>query len=616
MRVEFGEIEVRGALPGAGDGLPILDAGGAVSVPASDLLRLGGGAVPRYPTVLPYDRQAAYSREVGLQRLRTATVSDGRTTATFLLDLGGRLWSLVVDGRELLYQSEPLMIGHLALRNAWFAGGTEWNLGFTGHWPLTCSPVFAGVVGTPDGEVLRLWEYERMLGLVWRIDVIVRDGVLLVHPVLHNPTDRTVPVYWWSNTAVPLHADSRVVVPASDAWYYDERSLLEVVPVPGVPDATRPGLLEGAADHFFRLDGRPWMMAVDGTGTGLGQASTGRLRGRKLFRWGEGTGGRRWQRWLAPEGEGYLEIQAGLATTQLEHLPLPAGETWAWTEAYGVVQPGAAALGDWPGAVEAGRRAIEAMIPARDIERADADFAAVRDREPTISATASGWGALHLAAGAALAPGTPFPAETLGPDQEPWLALLADGRLPEGDEPPLPVTGEPWRALLAGLEGWRERYLAGLTALADGERDRAEVLLRDSLAGHPSWQALRALAALSPEPDRGDLMVRAWRQQRGTPLLVETLEALHAARRGVEMIAIIDDLDEPTRQVPRVRLAEARAGVRTGDVARAAAILDGGRLEVPDLREGEDSLAELWDDYQRLAGTSAPLPPAYDFRMH
>ena len=616
MRIDFGEIVVRGTLPGVGDGLPILDAGGAAGVSASDLSRLGGGAVPRYPTVLPYDRQASYSREVGRHRLRTATVSDERTTATFLLDLGGRLWSLVVDGRELLYQSEPLMVGHLALRNAWFAGGTEWNLGFTGHWPLTCSPVFAGVVASPEGEVLRLWEYERMLGIIWRIDVAVRDGVLLVHPVLHNRTARTVPVYWWSNTAVPLHADSRVVVPASDAWHYDERSLLELVSVPGTPDATRPGRREGAADHFFRLEGRPWIVAVDGRGSGLGQASTERLRGRKLFRWGEGVGGRRWQGWLAPESTGYLEIQAGLATTQLEHLPLPAGRAWEWTEAYGVVEPGSAAQADWPDAVRAGRRAIDAMIAPADLDRADAGFARLREQAPTVVATASGWGALQLAAGADLSPGTPFPADTMGDEQRPWLALLGGGRLPEGDEVPVPVTGEPWRALLAGRDGWRENHLAGLVALADGDTGRARVLLEASVAEHASWQGLRVLAALSAEPYRGDLLIRAWREQGGVPLLIETLEALHQARRGADMLRIIDGLDPRARRVPRVRLAEARAAVLVGDASRAGRILEGAGLEVPDLREGEDSLADLWLDYQRLRGTSDPLPASYDFRMH
>jgi Domain of unknown function (DUF5107) len=51
--------------------------------------------------------------------------------AMVLLESGGRLWSLrdKVAGRELLYNNNRLQFGHLGLRNAWFPGGIEWNLG-------------------------------------------------------------------------------------------------------------------------------------------------------------------------------------------------------------------------------------------------------------------------------------------------------------------------------------------------------------------------------------------------------------------------------------------------------------------------------------------------------
>ena len=36
--------------------------------------------------------------------------------------------------------------GNLAIRNAWFSGGVEWNMGIRGHSVYTCSPVFAARV--------------------------------------------------------------------------------------------------------------------------------------------------------------------------------------------------------------------------------------------------------------------------------------------------------------------------------------------------------------------------------------------------------------------------------------------------------------------------------------
>ena len=49
-----------------------------------------------------------------------------------------------------------------------------------------------------------------------------------------------------------------------------------------------------------------------------------------------GTGGRHWQEFLAQKGCAYIELQAGLAKTQLEHLPMKGGETISWLESYGI----------------------------------------------------------------------------------------------------------------------------------------------------------------------------------------------------------------------------------------------------------------------------------------
>ena len=55
--------------------------------------------------------------------------------ATFLLGFGGRLWSLFHKpaGRELLTVNPTIQFANLALRNAWFSGGVEWNIGTIGH---------------------------------------------------------------------------------------------------------------------------------------------------------------------------------------------------------------------------------------------------------------------------------------------------------------------------------------------------------------------------------------------------------------------------------------------------------------------------------------------------
>ena len=42
--------------------------------------------------------------------------------------------------------------GNLALRNAWFSGGVEWNIGMIGHTPFTMEPMFVNTLTDDDGN--------------------------------------------------------------------------------------------------------------------------------------------------------------------------------------------------------------------------------------------------------------------------------------------------------------------------------------------------------------------------------------------------------------------------------------------------------------------------------
>ena len=41
-----------------------------------------------------------------------------------------------------------------------------------------------------------------------------------------NPNDHAVPMYWWSNIAVPESSDVRVLAPGDAAWRFDETEIL------------------------------------------------------------------------------------------------------------------------------------------------------------------------------------------------------------------------------------------------------------------------------------------------------------------------------------------------------------------------------------------------------
>ena len=113
---------------------------------------------------------------------------------------------------------------------------------------------------------------------------------------------------------------------------------------------------------------RPWIAAVQADGRGLVQTSTDPLRGRKLFCWGTAAGGRRWQEWLCGPGCRYLEIQAGLATTQLEHLRLAASAEISWVEAYAPIEAAPEGCTAWPDAIAEVAELVARAIPDDELD--------------------------------------------------------------------------------------------------------------------------------------------------------------------------------------------------------------------------------------------------------
>ncbi|MFI6322841.1 DUF5107 domain-containing protein [Nonomuraea sp. NPDC050556] len=579
-------------------------------------------------SLLPYTFQDGYGRERTERELKTAVLENGILRAEFLLEYGGRLRTLThtPTGRELLHAPPFLQLANLGLRNAWFAGGVEWNLGTTGHTPLVCSPVHAARVTRQDGvPVLRMYEWERMRRLVFQIDACLPPGspVLLVHVRVFNPFTEEAPVYWWSNAAVPQTEGGRVLAPATRAYHFSYDGRLRRVPVPSwhERDQSYPGRNEQAADFFYEVpDGeRRWIAAVDAGGDGLAQVSTDLLRGRKHFRWGTAAAGRNWQDWLSGPGRPYLEIQAGLARTQLEHLRLAPRSSFSWTEAYGLVHVDGAHE-DWASATRAGAAAVDGLISREKLDREHEAAVRLAQAVPDESLhVGSGWGALERRAlakrrsRALNLPATPFADATIGRDQQSWLALVRKGTMPT-PAPSLPpssfTVGPEWRALLeAGEKNWFTLLHLGVNLYHDGDREGARAAWEQSLAMAENAWALRNLALMSGD---ADLYLRAHAlSPRLRPLTIETLHALIAAGRPGDALALVDRLGPADRWHGRIRVLECRAALDLGDRARAKRVLDTG-LVVDDLREGEDSLDGLWWDFQ---GPQGSLPCLYDYSV-
>ncbi|MFJ6123724.1 DUF5107 domain-containing protein [Streptomyces griseoviridis] len=601
-----------------------------------DLARGLGHAPLR--SLLPVRIRDGYGRTRTPRDLTALVLENDRLRATVLPGLGGRLVSLFhkPTGRELLYRNPVFQPADFALNGAWFSGGIEWNIGATGHTTLACAPLHAARVPAPDGgEMLRLWEWERLRDLPFQIDLWLPAGADFLHVGVRvrNPHEHPTPTYWWSNTAVP--EDRRVLVPATAAWHFGHERRLRRVPVPvhdGI-DRTRPLNSPYAADYFYDLsdDGRRWIAALDDDGHGLVQTSTDVLRGRKLFVWGHRDGGRRWQEWLTEPGTGgYCEIQSGLARTQLEHVSLDAESEVSWLEVYGPLDTDP--HGPWDTAVAAAEARLETVLPRADVEAAHAAWTAHADTAPVeILATGSGWGALEVLRADWKLPGTPFPASTLGEDQEPWLVLLRTGHLPEPRRvsPPGGTLVAPhWRELLETAPATPlTEYHLGVAQWHAGDRAQAVRSWERALRLAPSrWPALRCLAVADREGGNreraADRYTEAFdglcreRRDDGEPWTAataalgrEAIDALLAAGRTAAARSVWDRLHPVTRERGRFRLIEARLLLAEGRRPEARAVFDAG-FEVADLREGAETLGLLWSSLD-----DGPLPARYDFRM-
>ncbi|MEV7365318.1 DUF5107 domain-containing protein [Streptomyces sp. NPDC007148] len=589
-------------------------------------------------SLLPVRVRDGYGRSRAPMDIDTVVIENDRLRATVLPGLGGRIASLFhkPTGRELLYRNPVFQPACFALNGAWFSGGIEWNIGATGHTTLSCSPLHAARVTAPDGgEMLRLWEWERLRDLPFQVDLWLPEGsdFLYVGVRIRNPHERPAPTYWWSNIAVP--EECRVLAPAKEAYRFGYERRLHRVPVPTYDGADRTYPMNGAhpADYFYDVpDGRRrWIAALDEDGRGLVQTSTDVLRGRKLFVWGTGTGGRRWQSWLTQPGTGgYCEIQAGLARTQLEHVRLEPASEVSWLEAYGPLE--AEREGDWTTAVSGAEARLDGALPRPVVDAAYEAWLPYADADPGETlAVGSGWGALELLRSGGKLPGTPFEETTLGEAQAPWRELLLTGSLPEPRRvaPPGETLVAPhWRDMLetAPARPLTEYHL-GVAQWHAGDRAQAVRSWERALELAPSlWPLLRCLAVADQEAGNrersADRYAEAFddlcRERRDdgeswtaatAALGREALETLLAVHRVAAARAVWNRLHPATRERGRFRLLGARLLLAEGDRAGARSVFDAG-FEVADLREGAETIGELWAEL-----TDEPLPARYDFRM-
>lgn len=633
------------------------DFGAGVGIPETESRYWGWNCAPR---VLPHRLQDSYDRRRASRTFRSAVIENEFLCATVVPELGGRMMSLIhkPSGRELLERNPVFQPANLGLRDAWFSGGIEWNAGYAGHHHLTCSPVFTARVDGADGEpALRIYEWDRINGFTWQVDLILPSNsqVLFARGRIVNPHDHEIPMWWWTNMGVTEAPGVRMLVPADSMVGGTAAGFGALTaPIADGYDTSYPAKAHFAKEYFYRIPKgrRPWMASVDSSGCGIFETSTARLQGRKQFDWGTNAGGRNWQDYLSIPGHAYYEIQAGLARTQLECVPMPANTEWDWTEAFGLIEldPSDAHSEDWSRATASAEDAIQQAIPSARLDALHESFDAITRRTPTeILAEGSGWGALerfrlaHQDQSDRIPAELVFPRSTLGHEQQGWMALLESGKLPERDPLSEPLQGmiqREWRDILqqSADAGDSDHWLAwlhlGNMRMETREVSSARLAWRKSHELVPNAWALRNLAVIETRGERHeaalDLLRQAWEiGPKIAPLAIEYGRAMVRLEKYEDLLEFTQSLPADVASHERLRMMAAEAQIKLGC---AESLDEFFSSDFANIREGEVSLTELWFSYheQRVSKEEGipiddalrqrvrrdfPPPRGIDFRM-
>ena len=561
---------------------------------------------------LPYTLQDDYDYPEEELTFKAAILENRYLKAVFLPELGGRLWSIYdkENKRDLILENTRFIPCNLAIRNAWFAGGVEFNCGRRGHDEQTVSPRYAAVVETEEFPVLRIYEYQRDRGTPFQYDCFLPENsrFLYIRGRIYNPNDYVVPMYWWSNIATAEVKGSRIVVPAKDTfanWYTNGNHALAKLSLPDGEgfDGTYPTNFQYVKDHFYNIpeSHRCYECQFMPDGYGFCHVSTRRLRGRKLFVWGQSQGGRHWNRKLLGPGlDSYIELQGGLGRSQQECLPMPPKTAWEWLEGYGNMNMAPAdVFGSWDDAVEKTTAAIDKLIPEAELDRILKETRKSIALKPgRVIIKGSGWGALEeKRKGAKLAPQLEF--SNSGEEQEAWFNLLENNKI--NGTPISYQIGAEWFAILQNAdESWQKHYHLALNYYRMKDLERAEIEIVKAGELKNNRHLLHLLANVRRLQNRNiesaDLIFQAGRlAPDDKSFLKEVFKMLLGLEAYDKMFELSSLLSAEILALPLMKFMYAYALAHTGKIDDAEAILlENGGLDIPDIREGENSTSALY----------------------
>lgn len=591
-------------------------------------------------TAFPYRQYTCYTRTRKEKELPTVILENRFLKATFLPTYGGRLWSLIdkTTGENLLYTNDVIRPSNLAIRNAWFSGGVEWNISMIGHTPFTMEPLFTSKLEKEDGTpVLRMYEYERVRKVTYQMDFWLEENsrFLNCRMRIFNQTDEMVPMYWWSNMAVPEYEGGRIIVPAKEAFTNREDGVYKVdIPMVNGNDISKYKEIPNQVDYFFHIpkESPKYIANINKNGYGLLHLSTSRLVSRKLFSWGKNEASDNWQDFLTEHAGRYVEIQGGLGKTQYGCIPMAPHTAWEWVELYGAVQTSKdASSASYEQALREMNQIVEQQLQILQPETILSSTKLLAKQPAQLIQTGNGYGALENAlrsyrGESQLSSHLDF--GTLSSQYKEWMDFLETGHFPEKDPLEVPYDFMADDTFYKKLnetiqtinhQNWYAFYQLGLYYFQNNNIDASTECFIESMTLEPNPWAYHGLSViyLKNQKNHGaiEFILKGYEMKKDDlSYLKETLKILLLAKGYEEIKKLYHTLPKDFAEESRVLFDYLIALARTGQEKEVLDYLNEHHLVLEDLRECETSLGSLWEEvYERVNGDKGTLPKKYNY---
>ena len=270
---------------------------------------------------------------------RTLHLENEYLRLTVLPDLGGHIYSCIDKrtNREMFYANTAIKKALIGYRGAWAALGVEFNFPVSHNW-VSMSPVDFATTQHADGSG-SIWvgNTDQVYGSRWRIELNLQPGraVLEQRVDLFNASDVRHRYYWWSNAAVQVWDDSRLVYPTE---LMGTHGFTRIEPWPVDRQGRDLSVIRNQTSgpvSLFTYRTREPFVGVYHPRTNSGTVhvtSPAELPVHKVWSWGNDQDAATWRTALSDDDSAYVELQAGLFRNQETYAFLEPQESVRFTE--------------------------------------------------------------------------------------------------------------------------------------------------------------------------------------------------------------------------------------------------------------------------------------------